>query len=118
MAFGRNLFFLLITAGPILLFLLFKLGYQTVVFCFLSVFRNPSAVWGTLSINVESWELWLFGIDIALLVLVLSAWTHSGLYFMHWGRRKSAVGAKISWYQFDRRITAAIQRRKKAQQSN
>jgi hypothetical protein len=118
MAFGRNLFFFLITVGPILLFLILKLGYQTVVWCFLSVFRNPSAVWGRLSGNIESWELWLLGIDVALLVLVLAAWTHSGLYFMSWGRHKSAVEAKIPWYRFDRRISAARQRRKKAQRSH
>jgi len=117
MAFGRNLFFLLITLGPIILFLFFKLGYRNVGRCFLSLFTDPSAIWRELLLKLDSWELWLFGIDLALLIIVLAAWTHSGLYFMGWGRRKSVikVSTKIrAW--LSERLTAIRKYIERAQQ--
>ena len=68
-AFGRNLFFVLITFGPVLLYCILK-------------FNSPVTSWLLLIDSITVMEKYFLVADILLLLFVLIAWAHSGLYFL------------------------------------
>ena len=81
-ALGRNLFFVLITIAPIIIFLLLKIGYRELdILVGQALPFHPIQAWRAISGRVERWESWLLITDFFLLVAVAITWAHSGWYF-------------------------------------
>jgi|GEM_PF-4942164 len=76
---GRNLFFVLITIGPILVFAVLKVGYQELLALLPS---HPIAAWVLITEKIALWESWLLYINAIFLLGVIITWIHSGLYFL------------------------------------
>lgn len=78
-AFGRNIFFVLITIAPALIFLLLKLDRNDLS---LITIYHPIVAWQFICDKIGLWEKWVLLVDLLLLIIVIATWFHSGLYFL------------------------------------
>ena len=69
-AFGRNIFYVLVTGTPIAIFILHQAGHLPL-----------SEAWQLMGEFISPWQYWVIIIDILLLIAVISTWVHSGIIF-------------------------------------
>ena len=75
-AFGRNLFLVLVISLPIIFFLFLKIqiaGMDDTM----TVLCKLKSSWAL----YHSWEKWIFGIDIIFFLIVIGTWINSGIMF-------------------------------------
>lgn len=81
-ALFRNLFFVVITIGPIIIYLVLRLGKSDIyTISTLAGHIHLLRAFAFLHSRIEKWEFVVFSIDLVLLSAIAIAWAHSGLYF-------------------------------------
>lgn len=82
-AFGRNIFFVIITASPLIIFIIMKLTIQD-----LAVISplHPIITWNLILSKINWWEKGVLITDLFLILVVIITWFHSGLFFLGRGR--------------------------------
>lgn len=82
-AFGRNIFFVFVTAVPLLIFAIIKMQGSLIPAI---SFRHPLAAIQLLTDQMLIWECWVVAVDFLLLIAVLITWVHSGIMFRGIGK--------------------------------